>query len=63
MTNLVIPMKGIRQEHMAIIGGKAYSLHMLLENGFRVPAYFCVTTEAYNKFLDCSGLKGKLHRH
>ncbi|APH39449.1 PEP/pyruvate-binding domain-containing protein [Methanohalophilus halophilus] len=60
MTNLVIPMEGIREEHMDIIGGKAYSLHRLLENGFRVPAYFCVTTDAYNKFLDCSGLKGKL---
>lgn len=60
MTNLVIPMEGIRQEHMDIIGGKAYSLHRLFEKGFRVPAYFCVTTEAYNKFLDCSGLKGRL---
>ncbi|WP_462273510.1 PEP/pyruvate-binding domain-containing protein [Methanohalophilus sp.] len=60
MTNLVIPMEGIRQEHMDIIGGKAYSLHRLFEKSFRVPAYFCVTTEAYNKFLDCSGLKGRL---
>ncbi|MCK7515229.1 MAG: hypothetical protein MZV70_72025 [Desulfobacterales bacterium] len=33
-------------------------LRRLSQAGFRIPDFLCVTTEAYNAFLDGSGLAG-----
>ncbi len=41
-------------------GGKADSLNTLLGAGFPVPRTYCVTVEAYNEFMEASGLSNKI---
>ncbi|MEL4304508.1 PEP/pyruvate-binding domain-containing protein [Methanococcoides sp. LMO-2] len=60
MTSLVIPMERINPDVKGIVGGKAFSLSQLHSRGFRVPNYFCITTDAYRKFLKESGLEGRI---
>ncbi|WP_445475493.1 PEP/pyruvate-binding domain-containing protein [Methanococcoides methylutens] len=60
MTPLIISMVSITEEDKENVGGKAYSLSRLREKGFNVPKYFCVTADAYRKFLRDSGLEGQI---
>jgi len=43
------------------VGGKAARLGALLRAGLRVPPGVCVTTAAYDRFVDGAGLRGKIH--
>jgi phosphohistidine swiveling domain-containing protein len=37
---------------MELVGGKAYNISKLVREGFAVPEGFCITTRAYDYFLD-----------
>ena len=42
------------------VGGKGYALARLAGYGFRVPATFCLTTAAYNDYIDATGLRERI---
>jgi pyruvate,water dikinase len=45
----------------AIVGGKAAGLGALIRHGFRVPAGFCLATEAYDAALCAAGFDAQRH--
>lgn len=45
---------------LAIVGGKGVSLARLVRAGFDVPRFFCVTTAAYQRFIDCGPLRASI---
>jgi pyruvate,water dikinase len=46
----------------SLVGGKALALGLLRSKGFRVPPALCVTTLAYRRFVDASGLPASIAR-
>lgn len=56
MSELVVDLKAAKD--IKLVGGKAYSLHRLINGGFNVPAGFVVTTAAKMKMSD--ELKSKI---
>ncbi len=60
MTELVISMEDITEKYRDIIGSKAFSLHSIFNTGLPVPSYVCITTKAYEKYLESSSLKGRI---
>jgi len=57
----VIPLADATDEDERFVGGKAARLGALLRAGLRVPPGVCVTTAAYDRFVDGAGLRGKIH--
>jgi pyruvate,water dikinase len=57
----VIPLADAADEDERFVGGKAARLGALLRAGLRVPPGVCVTTAAYDRFVDGAGLRGKIH--
>ena len=58
--NVVIPFEDIRKSCQAsLVGGKAFSLSRMILHGFPVPKGVCVTTDAYDAYVDHTGLRGK----
>ncbi len=45
---------------MPLAGGKALALSALSRYGFQVPGFVCVTTDAYNAFVDRTGLRERI---
>ncbi len=45
---------------MPLTGGKALALAALSRAGFRVPDFVCITTDAYNAFVDRTGLRERI---
>ncbi len=60
MKELVIPFEEIQKEHNELIGSKAFSLYTIAAEGLQVPPFVCITTKAYEMFLDSSILRGKI---
>ncbi len=56
----VIPLADATDEAERFVGSKAARLGALLRAGLRVPAGVCVTTAAYDRFVDGAGLRGKI---
>jgi phosphoenolpyruvate synthase/pyruvate phosphate dikinase len=42
------------------VGGKAFTLGVLHAEGFAVPRAVCVTTEAYDRFVQETGLRNRI---
>ena len=57
----VIPLEDATDKDERFVGGKAARLGALLRAGLRVPPGVCVTTAAYDRFVDGAGLRGKIH--
>jgi len=55
--SLVVEVSGENEETTLSIGGKANSLNTLVAAGFPVPRAYCVTVDAYNEFLEESGIQ------
>ncbi|WP_342305041.1 PEP/pyruvate-binding domain-containing protein [Methanolobus sp. ZRKC5] len=60
MKELVIFMENIKKENMDLIGSKAFSLHDIVDKGLMVPPFICITTKAYEEYLNSSALKGRI---
>jgi phosphohistidine swiveling domain-containing protein len=58
MNPLVISLDAVGAGDRRLCGNKAAALSTLLRRGVRVPRGFCVTTEAYRRFVDRNGLHG-----
>ncbi|TYQ17746.1 UNVERIFIED_CONTAM: pyruvate,water dikinase [Acetivibrio alkalicellulosi] len=48
----VIPLKKLKPVHHLSVGGKAKNLAQLLKKGLPVPSGFCITTYAYEEFIN-----------
>lgn len=60
-TPLILPFSQISEADVARVGGKGASLGAMASAGFPVPPGFCVTTEAFSRFLSgCAGLEALL---
>ena len=45
---------------ISLVGGKGVNIAKMISNGFSVPPAFCVTVDAYEMFLDVTGLREKI---
>ncbi len=70
--DIVVPLTALRQDALALLGGKGANLAELMSAGLPVPPGFCITTVAYEmvasearleKILDAYGTGGKDSRH
>jgi pyruvate,water dikinase len=57
---LVIKAEDIQEKDRKIVGSKAFSLYIVMREGFKVPPYSCITTKAYERYLDSGSLKGRM---
>ena len=58
--NLILSASEIDAADQPRVGGKALALAALARAGFRIPAFLCVTADAYNAFLDDTGLRERI---
>ena len=52
----IIPLVAATDSAEELVGGKAAKLAALLRAGFTVPHGFCITTRAYEQFVEETGL-------
>lgn len=55
MNRFTRTIKNIKSNEINLVGNKCYSLKRLLDAGVKVPAGFCITTEAFTHTLNVSG--------
>ncbi|WP_370575838.1 PEP/pyruvate-binding domain-containing protein [Methanomethylovorans sp.] len=60
MNEVVIPMEDIQEKDRNTIGSKAFSLHAVMSTGLNIPPYSCITTKAYERYLDSGSLQGRI---
>lgn len=62
----VLPLESLCMDDVATVGGKNASLgemiSQLADTGVQVPGGFATTAQAYEQFLEYSGLKEKIHQ-
>ncbi|MFW6695372.1 PEP/pyruvate-binding domain-containing protein [Streptomyces sp. MAR4 CNX-425] len=56
----VVVLNGRRAPKTGVLGGKGAQLDELTGRGLPVPPAFCITTGAFRRFLDETGLAGKI---
>ncbi len=56
----VLTLDKIGSQDRRFVGGKAFSLALLAQNGIKVPLTVVVTTRAYHDFISGTGLKGRI---
>lgn len=54
---VIVTMKDVCER--GIVGGKAFNVARLAQKGFPVPKGFCITTEAYDYFMDFNKISEK----
>ena len=58
----ILPFAEIGAADLPRVGGKGANLGVLTAAGFPVPTGFCVTTDAYARFIaGCAGLDARMH--
>lgn len=55
---LALPINQV--DSSLLFGGKAYSLALMAKSGFRVPQAVCISTKAYDRYVDSTGLRGRI---
>jgi pyruvate,water dikinase len=55
-------LKEIEEPKVSELGGKGYSLAILMKNGFNVPKGFIITSQAFFRFLENNRLREKIER-
>ncbi len=58
--NLIIDPEAVQPADRPHIGGKGYALAVLARQGFSIPDTILITTEAYNRYLQQSGLRERI---
>jgi pyruvate,water dikinase len=58
--NWVISAKDIQHEDRQRVGGKGYALTLLAKNGFQVPETVCISSDAYQEYVDRTGLRERI---
>ena len=57
---LLYPLKQIQPADQQWVGGKAYALARMVQQDLPVPMALCVSTRAYHRFLDETGLRARI---
>ena len=60
MSDLAFLVEEIPDGEALLFGGKARSLGMMVREGLRVPRAVGVSSEAYDRYIDSTGLRGKI---
>lgn len=60
MSDLALQVEEIPDADAHIFGGKARSLGMMVREGLRIPRAVGISSEAYNQYIDSTGLRGKI---
>jgi pyruvate,water dikinase len=55
--SFTIPLSLLRHDDLELAGGKGANLGALIAAGFPVPPGFCITTRAYDLFVNANGLR------
>ncbi len=58
--NVTIGIENLSGADKSKVGGKAFTLGVLHAEGFAVPRAVCVTTEAYDRFVQETGLRNRI---
>ena len=58
--NWILPSEAVKPEDRPRVGGKGYALSMLAKGGFNTPKTICVTIDAYQEFLNQTGLRERI---
>lgn len=56
----VIPVKLISSKDLSRTGGKAHALAVMMQKGLNVPEAVTITTEAYDAYVNTTGLRTKI---
>ena len=56
----IIPLEEVLKQHKALVGDKASALAAMSRAGLNVPPGICVTTEAYDAYLNATGLRERI---
>ena len=59
--NWILPIETLTADSGNLVGGKGESLRRLSKEGLRIPKSLCLTTRAYNDFVDAAGLREKIY--
>lgn len=57
---MILSIADIRKEHKTRVGGKAFALAEMFQNGMPVPFAMCITTDAYAAYLGHTGLQERI---
>ncbi len=60
MNELAMPADLVRDEGSVHFGGKALALGRMINGGLKVPPAICLSTQAYDLFVDSTGLRGRI---
>jgi len=55
-----IHFANVGDEHRPQVGGKGFALSVMVREGLPVPPGICITTEAYHRYVEDTGLKIKI---
>jgi len=58
--NWILPSEAVKSEDRPRVGGKGYALSLLARGGFNTPKTICVTSDAYEEFLNLTGLRERI---
>ena len=58
--SFIIPLNQISGSDRHRVGGKSYALATMAARGFRVPEAISITTGAYDRFVDATGLRERI---
>lgn len=58
--SLTIPLRDVAEGDRLRVGDKCFNLSRLLGEGFTLPPTLCVTTEAYDRHVDATGLRERI---
>ena len=57
---LVLDLSEITAGDRPVVGGKAFALARMVVRGLPVPPAACVSTHAYDQYLDATGLRARI---
>jgi len=58
--SLIIQLKQISEKDRPRVGGKAYALSRMAASGLHVPDALSITTDAYDRYVDATGLRERI---
>ena len=60
MNEMVVPADLAKDNDNNFFGGKALALGKMIRGGLKVPFAVCLSTEAYEQFVDSTGIRGRI---
>ncbi|MBW2514191.1 MAG: hypothetical protein JRE21_06440 [Deltaproteobacteria bacterium] len=58
--NWILSTEEIHSGNRHLVGGKGYALSRLTRGGFKIPRTICITSDAYQEYVQTSGLRERI---